>query len=69
MSKQVKPKQKIIINPLEGDFDIITDNNFSYESVPENKKLQIPDNHQMVVHGEFHLDGELQLDGSLILED
>ena len=69
MSKPVKPKKRVGFNPLEGQFDIVTDNNFSYESVPENKKLLIPENHQMVKHEEFDLDGELQLDGSLILED
>ncbi len=69
MALPVKPKQKIIINPLEGDFDIITDNNFSYESVPDNKKLTIPANMQMVVHNDFDIEGELVLDGTLIVED
>lgn len=69
MSKRVKPKQKITVNPIEGTFDIITDNNFSYESIPENKKLTIDDNNQMVVMDEFLVDGELRLEGTLILED
>jgi len=69
MAKPVKPKKQLTINPTTGKLDLITDNNFSYESVPENKRLKIPENNQMVLHEEFDLDGELQLDGSLILED
>lgn len=69
MSEQVKPKKKIDFNPIEGQFDLTTDNNFSYESVPDNKKLQIPSNNQMILHGEFDLDGELQVEGSFIIED
>lgn len=69
MSKSVKPKKKIVINPLTAELELVTDNNFSYESVPINKKLKIPENHQMVVFDGFDLDGELQIDGSFILED
>jgi DNA helicase TIP49 (TBP-interacting protein) len=66
---RVKPKQKVIINPLEGDFDIITDNNFSYESVPETKRLEIPENMQMSVVEEFVVDGDLILEGTLVIEE
>ncbi len=71
MSLPVKPKTKIAFNPIEGDFNLITDNNFSYESVPAGKKLTIGPNQQMIVHEEFILDvgGELRLDGSLIIEE
>lgn len=69
MAKPIKPKQKVTFNPIEGQFDLITGNNFSYESVPDNKKLQIPDNHQMILHGEFVLEGELQVEGSFIIEE
>jgi len=69
MSKQVKPKKKIVFNPLTGEFDIITDNNFSYEGVPTSKVLSIRENNQMTIHEEFNLEGELRLDGSFILED
>jgi hypothetical protein len=69
MSLPVKPKKKIAFNPLEGEFDLVTDNNFSYESVPVNKKLKIPQNMQMVVHNDFDIEGELVLDGTLIVED
>jgi hypothetical protein len=69
MSLPVKPKKKIAFNPLEGEFDLVTDNNFSYESVPANKKLKIPQNMQMVVHNDFDIEGELVLDGTLIVED
>lgn len=67
MAKPVKPKQKISFNPLEGQFDLITENNFSYESVPLSKKLKIPDNHQMLVHQEFVVEGELVLEGTIVL--
>lgn len=71
MSKPVRPKKKIAFNPLEGKFDLVSDNNFSYESVPAPKKLTIPENHQMIVHEEFEIEAgaELRLDGSLILEE
>lgn len=69
MSKPVKPKKKLNVNPITGNLDLITDNNFSYESVPESKRLKIPENHQMVLHEEFDLEGELVIDGSLIMEE
>lgn len=69
MSKPVKPKQKIAFNPTTGEFDLVTDNNFSYESVPSPKVLNIRDNHQMIIHEEFEIEGELRLDGSLIVEE
>jgi hypothetical protein len=67
--KLVKPKKRIVINPTNGKLDNTTDNNFSYESVPENKKLIIHANNQMHVVDGFSVDGELDLYGSLILED
>lgn len=69
MAKPVKPKKKIAFNPLTGEFDLVTDNNFSYEGVPSPKILTIRENHQMILHEEFDLDGELRLDGSLIIEE
>ena len=69
MSLPVKPKKRLAFNPLTGEFDIVTDNNFSYESVPDNKKLLIPQNHQMILREEFECEGELTIDGSLILEE
>ena len=71
MSKPVKPKKKIAFNPIEGQFDLVSDNNFSYESVPSPKKLTIPNNHQMIVHEEFDLEegAELRLEGTLIMEE
>lgn len=68
MSTPVKPKKKLSFNFIEGEFEFITDNNFSYESVPVNKKLTISKNMQMAVFDEFDLDGELQLEGSMIME-
>ena len=69
MSDRVKPKKKIDFNPIEGQFDVTTDNNFSYESIPINKRLEIPKNMQMALFGEFIVEGELVLEGSLILEE
>lgn len=69
MVKRVKPKNKIIFDPLKGEFDVITGNNFSYESVPESLILEIRENEQMAVFGEFELIGTLNNDGSLIIED
>lgn len=67
MSK-VKPPKKIIINPIEGEFDFISDNNFSYQSVPLNKKLTIHENMQMIVMNGFIIEGTLDLKGMLVLE-
>ncbi len=71
MAKPVKPKKKIAVNPITGLLDLVSDNNFSYESVPGPKKLTIPDNHQMTVHEQFDIEdgAELRLDGSLIIEE
>lgn len=69
MPDRIKPKTKIDFNIIEGEFDLITDNNFSYESVPENRRLTVYQNMQMIVHEGFDVDGSLNLDGSLILED
>lgn len=71
MSKPVRPKRKIALNPIEGKFDLVSDNNFSYESVPSPKKLTIPENHQMIVREEFEIEdgAELRLEGSLMVED
>ena len=69
MSKAIRPKRKVIVNPINGEFDFVSDNNFSYENVPVGKKLTIPANNQMVVHDEFQVDGEVDLKGSIILEE
>lgn len=71
MAVPVKPKKKIAFNPIEGQFDLVTDNNFSYESIPSPKKLTIPKNHQMTVHEEFEIEdgAELRAEGSLIVEE
>jgi hypothetical protein len=69
MSKPVRPKKKIIVNPLEGQLEYVVDNNFSYESVPLNKTLTIAENNQMILMEGLELDGTLNLDGTLILEE
>lgn len=69
MAKRVRAKRKVVFNPIEGEFDIISDNNFSYVSVPEGRKLEIPENMQMAVHGCEEIDGEMRIDGELIVEE
>lgn len=65
---RVRPPKKITINPIEGELDYVTDNNFSYQSVPLNKKLTIYENMQMTVFNGFDLEGTLDLKGMLVLE-
>lgn len=67
--KLIKPKKRVVVNPLTGQFEYVTDNNFSYESVPEHAKLVIHENNQMIVYEGFSVDGDLDLHGSLILEE
>lgn len=71
MAKPVKPKKKIAFNPVEGQFDMVSDNNFSYEGIPAPKKLTIPENHQMVVREEFEIEAgaELRVEGSFMMEE
>lgn len=69
MGKTIKPKRKIIINPMNGNPDMVTDNNFSYETVPINKKLVVYQHNQMTVFDEFQVDGDVDLHGALILEE
>ena len=71
MSKPVKPKKKIAFNPIEGQFDLVPDNNFSYEGIPAPKKLTIPENHQMIVREQFDIEdgAELRLEGSIMVEE
>ncbi|MDW8348100.1 MAG: hypothetical protein RML94_14150 [Bacteroidia bacterium] len=67
MSK-IKPDKKLVFNPVSNTFEYISDNNFSYLSVPANKTLKIPQNMQMVVYNGFILDGIVDLQGVIILE-
>lgn len=67
MSK-IKPDKKVVFNPITNVFEYVSDNNFSYLSVPIAKTLKIPQNMQMVVYNGFVLDGILDLHGTIILE-
>ena len=69
MAKAVKPKKKLDFNPVSGEFDLVTDNNFSYEEVPEDKRLRIRDNHQMALHGCHKVDGTLIVEGTLVVTE
>lgn len=69
MSTPIRPKKKVVVNPITGKIEYVNDNNFSYENVPLGKKLTIQDNNQMTLHDGFEVDGDVDLLGSLILED
>lgn len=66
---KTKPNKNYIYNPFTSNLDIITDNNFSYESIEEDDCLLIPENNQMIIMDRIIIDGELRLDGSLVVED
>jgi len=61
--------QKIANAGSPADWELNTNNNFSYESVPSSKILTIPENNQMAIFDGFELEGELRLDGSIVVED
>lgn len=42
---------------------------FSWETLPSDQDLLIPENHQMAVHGTFTLQGDLNLQGTLVIRD
>lgn len=69
MGKKITPKKRLSINPTSGEIEFVSDNNFSYETVPENQKLVIRENNQMKLSDEFQLEGDLDLHGSMILEE
>lgn len=69
MAKPVKSKKSLTINPTTGKLDLITGNNFSYESIPAGKKLKIRENEQMRVAEQFDIEGELDLQGMLDIEE
>lgn len=69
MSSSITAPKRLIFNPLEGQFTLVLDNHFSYESIPAGKRLQIPANQQMVVYEDFVIEGELALYGTLIVEE
>lgn len=55
------------LNPFTGKFDIVNDNNFSFNNIPAQSFLRIPTNQQMLVYGDFVNDGDLVNDGSLVV--
>lgn len=57
----------ITLNPFTGKFDIFKPDNFSYNNIPDQFFLKIPENQQMLVYGDFVNDGELVNDGSLVV--
>lgn len=71
MAKRVKAPRKPEFNPIEGEFDLVSQNNFSYESIPTPRKLTVYENMQHVVREEFTIeeDAELRVDGSFMVEE
>ena len=57
----------ITLNPFTGKFDVFKPDNFSYNNIPANSFLKIPENQQMLVHGNLVNDGDLINDGSLVV--
>lgn len=68
MAKVVKPRLKLAFNPIEGSFDLVVDNNFSYEDIPFPQFMIVPEGNQMLTVEEVRLDGTMWLEGALIME-
>ena len=62
-------KKKLLINPLTGDFNLVSTDNFSFDTVPVGKIVDIPQYQQMIVYQSITVDGVLNIDGSLGLID
>ncbi len=48
-------------------WNTLSQDNFTWETVVENSRIKIPENHQMTVHDVFNLEGDLFLEGTLVL--
>ena len=65
---QVKPTKELDLNPVTGELELVSGNNFSYRGVPADKRLKIPENMQMAIFGEFTLEGDLYVEGEFVVE-
>lgn len=55
------------LNFQTGKFDFVNDNNFSFNNIPEDSYLRIPENQQMLVYKELVNNGDIQNDGDLVI--
>lgn len=55
------------LNPFTGKFDIVNDNNFSFNNIPAQSYLRIPTNQQMLVYKELVNSGDIQNDGDIVI--
>lgn len=68
MASPVTAPRRYELNALEGIFHLVSQNNFSFQSVPEDLVLEIPENMQKVVHECFEVDGTLEIEGHFFVE-
>ena len=54
-----------IFNPFLGKFDYFQPKNFSFNFI--NKPIFVPEDQQMIVHGEIMLNDTLTFDGEIVL--
>lgn len=54
-------------NPLSGNFDIVSPDNFSYNYIPTGITLQVPQYQQMIVVEHLDIVGDLDLIGDLAI--
>lgn len=54
-------------NPLTGEFDLVSADNFSYKTIPTGTTVIIPANQQMIVQGDITIVGDLTITGQLTL--
>jgi len=60
----------LTINPIDGRKNLIDGygvSGFSIKKVTSDKKITIPENHQMIVHEEIEILGDLEIDGEVVI--
>lgn len=57
------------LNPITGKFDLVSKENFSYETIATGKTVTVPTNQQMLVYEELIVDGTLVLNGEVVVFD
>jgi len=60
-------KKKLGIDPLSGEFEFISEDNFSIKEVASGKKTDVRVRQQMIVDGEIVVNGELNVQGEVVL--
>lgn len=59
-------KKKVVLNPFTGEFDLISEDNFSFTKIPAGKVVHIRLNQQMLVNGHVTVLGHLRVNGEMI---